>query len=162
MLFRSTDGHVPEFKDPSNCTRAAGGRKMADMLLAGELDAAVMPVGELAGKGIKTLIPDPEKAAGDWYEKNRLLQVNHILVVKESLAKAHPEVVREIYRMFVESKKLGAPAVPPGEPDSRPLGYAVNKANFALAAKYAWQQRTISREIDVDEMFDATTRTLGA
>ena len=27
-----TDGHVPEFKDPSNCTRAAAGKKMADML----------------------------------------------------------------------------------------------------------------------------------
>jgi 4,5-dihydroxyphthalate decarboxylase len=157
-----TDGHVPEFKDPSNCTRAAAGKKMADMLLAGELDAMVAGVGDLADKGVKSLIPDPKQAADEWYKKYNLLQVNHILVVKESVAKEHPEAVRDIYRMFVEGKKLGAPALKPGEIDPRPIGYAINKANFALAAKYAWQQRTIPREINVDEMFDATTRTLGA
>ena len=113
-------------------------------------------------KGVKSLIPDPKQAADEWYKKYNLLQVNHILVVKESVAKEHPEAVRDIYRMFVEGKKLGAPALKPGEIDPRPIGYAINKANFALAAKYAWQQRTIPREINVDEMFDATTRTLGA
>ena len=132
------------------------------MLLAGELDAMVAGVGDLADKGVKSLIPDPKKAADEWYKKYNLLQVNHILVVKESVAKEHPEAVRDIYRMFVEGKKLGAPALKPGEIDPRPIGYAINKANFALAAKYAWQQRTIPREINVDEMFDATTRTLGA
>lgn len=157
-----TDGHVPEFKDPSNCTRAAAGKKMADMLLAGELDAMVAGVGDLADKGVKSLISDPKTAADEWYQKYNLLQVNHILVVKESIAKEHPEAVREIYRMFVEGKKLGAPVLKAGEIDPRPIGYAINKANFALAVKYAWQQRTIPREIDVDEMFDATTRTLGA
>ena len=157
-----TDGHVPEFKDPSNCTRAASGKKMADMLLAGELDAMVAGVGDLADKGVKSLIPDPKSAADEWYKKYNLLQVNHILVVKESVAQEHPEAVRDIYRMFVEGKKLGAPALKAGEIDPRPIGYAINKANFALAAKYAWQQRTIPREINVDEMFDATTRTLGA
>ena len=49
-----------------------------------------------------------------------------------------------------------------GELDGRPIGYAVNKPNFELAAKYAWQQRTIPRELKVDELFDATTRSLGA
>lgn len=157
-----TDGHVPEFKDPANCTRAASGKKMNDMLLNGEIDAMVSGVGDLADKGVKSLIPDPEKAAREWYTKYQLLQVNHVLVVKESVAKEHPEAVREIYRMFVEGKKLGAPAIKAGELDPRPIGYAINKANFALAAKYAWQQRTIPREINVEELFDATTRSLGA
>ena len=157
-----TDGHVPEFREPANAVRAAGGKKMVDMLLGGELDAAVMAVGDYKEQGIKTLIPDPKKAANEWYKTYNLLQINHILVVKEAVSKEHPEAVREIYRMFVEGKKLGAPPVPAGEPDSRPIGYAVNKPNFELAVKYAWQQRTIPREIKVDDLFDATTRTLGA
>lgn len=157
-----TDGHVPEFKDPSNCTRAAGGKKMADMLLAGELDAMVAGVGDLADKGVKSLIPDPKAAANEWYQKYNLLQVNHILVVKEAIAKEHPEALRDIYRMFVEGKKLGAPPVAAGELDGRPIGYALNRPNFELAAKYAWQQRTIPREIKVEELFDETTRSLGA
>jgi 4,5-dihydroxyphthalate decarboxylase len=157
-----TDGHVPEFKEPSNCTRAAAGKKMIDMLLNGELDAAVMAVGDYKDQGIKTLIPDPKKAADEWYQKHRALQLNHILVVKGSVAKEHPDAVREIYRMFVEGKKLGVPPTPAGELDTRPIGYAVNKPNFELAMKYAWQQRTIPRELKIDDLLDATTRTLGA
>jgi 4,5-dihydroxyphthalate decarboxylase len=157
-----TDGHVPEFKDPSNCTRAAAGKKMIDMLFAGELDAAVMALGDYKDQGLKTLIPDANKAAEAWYQKNKLIQLNHVLVVKESVAKEHPEAVREIYRMFVEGKKLGVPPAAAGEADNRPLGYAVVRPYFELAAKYAWQQRTIPREIKVEELFDATTRQLGA
>ena len=68
-----------------------------------------MAVGDYKDQGLKTLIPDPKKAADDWYQKHKLMQLNHILVVKESVAKEHPETVREIYRMFVEGKKLGVP-----------------------------------------------------
>lgn len=156
-----TDGHVPEFKDPSNCTRAAAGKKMIDMLFNGEIDAAVMAVGEHGDQGIKTLIPDAEAAAAAWYRQHGTLQLNHILVVKESLSKEHPEAVREIYRMFVECKKLGAPPAA-DELDSRPIGFAVNKPNFDLAIKFAWQQRTILREFSTEDLFDATTRPLGA
>ena len=31
-----------------------------------------------------------------------------------------------------------------------------------MAAEYAWQQRLIPRRIDVDELFDETTRALEA
>lgn len=157
-----TDGHVPDFRDPPNATRAPAGKKIFQMLLDGELDAAVLGAADFKNPGIKTLIPDPKKAAAEWYKKHHALQLNHILVVKESVAKEHPEAVREIYRMFVEGKKLGVPPVPAGELDSRPIGFTVNKPNFELGAKYAWQQRLIPRELKIDDLFDATTRSLGA
>ena len=36
-----TDGHVPDYKDPPNATRAPAGKKLLQMLLDGDIDAAV-------------------------------------------------------------------------------------------------------------------------
>src|SRR5712691_12197145 len=35
------DGHVPDYRDPSNAQRAPAGKKLLQMLLDGEIDAAV-------------------------------------------------------------------------------------------------------------------------
>ncbi len=154
------DGHVPEFRDPPNAQRAPAGKKMLDMLLAGEIDAAVMAA-DAKYPQLKTLIPDPKAAAELWYKKNGVLQVNHIFVVQESLAKSNPDAVREIYRLFVESKKASTEAPPADGVDKRPIGIAANRKNFDAAAQCAWQQHIIPKHLSVDDLFDDTTRELG-
>ena len=156
------DGHVPEFRDPPNATRAPAGKKLLNMLLDGEVDAAVLSGADLKHPGLKPLIADPKKAAAEWHRRHGVLQINHIFVVKESLARDQPEVVKELYRLFVESKKAGVAPVAAGEIDDRPIGFAANRRNFEIAAQYAWQQRLIPRELKLDDLFDATTRSLGA
>jgi 4,5-dihydroxyphthalate decarboxylase len=153
-------GHVPEFSDPPNAKPAPAGKKMVDMLLSGEIDAAIMGT-DAKYPQLKTVIPNP-KAAGDaWYKKYGLLQVNHIFTVSELLAKSNPDAVKELYRMFVEGKKMSTEQIPSGGPDPRPLGITANRRNFELAAQIAWQQRLIPRQVTVDELFDDTTRVLG-
>ena len=155
------DGHVPEYQDPPNTQRAPAGKNVLAMLLAGEVDAAILTADQFkSNPQLKPLIPNPKEAAADWYKKNGAVQVNHIFSVKESLAKANPEAVKEIFRLFVASKKAAGEKRGVDGIDFVPVGYTANRRNFEVAAEYAWQQRLIPRHLDVDELFDETTRTL--
>jgi 4,5-dihydroxyphthalate decarboxylase len=53
------DGHVPEYRDPPNCERSSGGKKLLQMLLDGDVDAAVLSGDDLKHPKVKGLIPDP-------------------------------------------------------------------------------------------------------
>ncbi len=152
------DGHVPEYKEPSNVRRADKGKKLAQMLLDGEVDAAVLAADQ--NPKFKTLVPDPAAAGIAWNKKNNALMVNHIVVVGASFAKENPDVVREIYRLMKESKAAANEALPKDGIDKRPIGYAALKRDFDIAAEYAWQQRIIPKQLKADDLFDATTRAL--
>lgn len=154
------DGHVPEYKDPAFTERAPQGQTFMKMLLAGQIDAAVVMANDFKHPNIKTVIPNPGDAAAAWYRKYGAVQLNHVLVVRESLSQSHPEIVREIYRMFAESKRVAAE--PPGKDgiDTRPVGYAANRRNFEVAAQFALEQGIIPRALALEELFDDTTRVL--
>ncbi len=154
------DAHVAEFRDPPNVTRAPAGAKLVELLLAGEIDAAIVGDGPPSDPRIRTLLPDPAAAARAWHAKHGAIQVNHLVVVKDSLVRAHPEAVREIYRLLVESKRAaGLPR--PGELDLNPFGVEANRRNLEVAIDCCHRQGLIPRAYAVDELFDATTRTLG-
>src|SRR5207248_1581379 len=62
--------HVAEFRDPPSVQRAAPGKDLIGMLLAGEIDAAVLGGTSPNDSRIVPLIPDPPAAARAWQEKN--------------------------------------------------------------------------------------------
>jgi 4,5-dihydroxyphthalate decarboxylase len=151
--------HVAEFRDPPNLERAPAGKDLMGMLLAGELDAAI--VGEIpTDPRLAPLIPDPAAAAQAWQVKHGALQINHMVVVKESLSRANPRAVREIYRLLAASK-TAAGSPPRGELDTTPFGLAANRRNLEVAIDYVYRQRLIPRRFAVDELFDDVTRALG-
>jgi 4,5-dihydroxyphthalate decarboxylase len=153
------EAHVAEFRDPPNVVRAAAGAKLVDMLLAGEIDAAIVGDGPPSDPRIKTLLPDPAAAARAWHAKHGAIQANHLVVVKESLARSNPQAVREIYRLLVESKRAGR--LPrPGELDLNPFGVEANRRNLEIAIDCCYRQGLIPRLFPVGELFDETTRTL--
>jgi 4,5-dihydroxyphthalate decarboxylase len=155
------DGHVPEYQDPANTQRVPKGKNILTMLLEGELDAAILTADQFqSNPQLKPLIPNPKEAAADWYKKNGAVQVNHIFTVKESLAKANPQAVKEIFRLFAASKKAAGGEHGVEGIDTVPVGYTANRRNFEVAAEYAWQQRLIPRRLEVDELFDETSRAL--
>ena len=63
------DAHIPEFKDPPGVERAADGKDMTKMVLDGELDAAIFGTVIPADPRLKSVIPDHEAAAKEWYKK---------------------------------------------------------------------------------------------
>jgi 4,5-dihydroxyphthalate decarboxylase len=153
----SEEAHVAEFKDPPSVERAPAGRDLLSMLFDGELDAMVLGDKTLKDPRLKRLIPDPDQAAQEWHARNRAIQINHMVVVKESVARANPDAVREVYRLLRESKRLGPP---PGALDMTPIGLEENRRNLEVAIDYVYQQRLIPKRYAVDELFDDVTRAL--
>jgi 4,5-dihydroxyphthalate decarboxylase len=153
------EAHVAEFRDPPNVQRAPAGAKVVDMLLAGEIDAAIVGDGAPADPRIKTLIPDPAAAARAWHAKHGAIQVNHLVVVRDTLARSDPDAVREVYRLLVQSKRAaGLPK--PGQLDLNPFGVAANRRNLEVAIDCCHRQGLIPRRYAVDELLDDTTRAL--
>ena len=153
------DAHVPEFKDPPGVERAAEGKDMTKMVLDGELDAAIFGGVMPTDPRLKSVIPEPDAAAKEWYKKYNTVPVNHMVVVKSSLSKSDPGAVREVFRMLQESKKAaGLPK--PGAIDTLPFGFNALKPALELMSSYALEMKIIPRRYTVAELFDDTTRAL--
>jgi len=153
------EAHVAEFRDPPNVQRAPAGRDLLSMLLDGELDAMVLGDKTLNDPRLKRLIPEPDQAAQEWHARNRAIQINHMVVVKDTATKSHPDAVREVYRLLRDSKRL-APPPAVGALDMTPVGVEQNRRNLEVAIDYVYQQRLIPKRFTVDELFDDVTRRL--
>jgi 4,5-dihydroxyphthalate decarboxylase len=150
--------HVAEYCDPPIVTRAPPGKQLAQMLLDGELDAAVVG-DQLPDPRMQHLIPNPERVAKSWAEKHGGVPINHMVVVREELSRARPDVIADIFRQLYESKRAAglqdAAALDPyrfGVEGCRPI--------LETIIDFCWQQKLLSRRPSVDELFDDTTRSL--
>jgi len=145
------DAHVAEYRDPPGVERASADKDITKMLLDGELDAAIFGGAMPSEPQLKSVIPDPEAAAKEWYKKNGAVPVNHMVVLKESLAKSSPGIVREVYRLLQQSRSLAPPAA--SGLDFCPFGREAIRPSLELVIEYAAQQQLISRRFSVDELF---------
>jgi 4,5-dihydroxyphthalate decarboxylase len=151
------DPHVAEYTDPPTMERAPVGKDMAQMLLDGELDAAV--VGDkLPDPKLIMLIPDSENAAAVWAEKHGN-PINHMLVIRNELSRTRPDVVREVFRIFKESRDIAARG---GSKNAALMKFGLEANRPALEAiiGIAFDQKLIPRRFSVEELFDDTTRSL--
>jgi 4,5-dihydroxyphthalate decarboxylase len=138
------DPHVAEFRDPPNVTRAAPGKDMREMLLAGELDAAIM--GEVPDDPrLKSVIPDAARAADEWRRKKGAIQINHMVTVKDSVSS---ETASQAYEMLVKSREAA------GSPQMNPFGIEENRRNLEAAIDCVWRQKMIPRRFSVEELFE--------
>jgi 4,5-dihydroxyphthalate decarboxylase len=152
------DPHVAEYRDPANVERAAEGKTIKQMLLAGEIDAAIL--GDVGEEGpIKHLIHDHEEQGGQWARTHGGVPVNHVAVVRQSIAQSRPDVVRELYRVLEESRSLAA--LPTGVDDPVRFGITAMRQSIDQMIAYALEQRLISKRFTADELFSDAARILG-
>jgi 4,5-dihydroxyphthalate decarboxylase len=151
------DPHVAEYHDPSTAERAPTGKRLAQMLLDGEIDAGLVGESDLKDPRLQSIIPNPHDTAQAWCRDNGTAPINHMAVVKESLLKTHPSAVKEIFRLLKESKQK-APAA--GGIDSIRFGVENVRRGLEMIIEYAVQQRLIPRKFIVAELFDDVTRAL--
>ena len=104
------DGHVAEAKDPPSVIRAEAGKDITQMLIDGELDAAIYGAAMPDDPRLQSVIPNPDEAAKAWYAKHHLVPVNHMVVVTDELARAKPAAVAELYRMLEAGRKAAGAA----------------------------------------------------
>jgi 4,5-dihydroxyphthalate decarboxylase len=146
------DGHVAEARDPPGVIRARADQNITDMLIAGELDAAIYGAALPKDPRLQSVIPDPDEAARAWYAKHGLVPVNHMVVVTDELARSNPKAVAELYRLLEKGRKAaGGPAA--GKLDITPFGRDANRRCLDLLISYCAQQKLISRRLNFDELW---------
>jgi 4,5-dihydroxyphthalate decarboxylase len=138
------EAHVAEFRDPANVQRAPAGKDINTMLLAGELDAAILGAVPTDPK-LKPVIPDPEAAGKRWGEKHGAIQLNHLVGVKNTVSRA---TAGEIYEILVKSKEAA------GDPPMLPHGLEANRRNLEVAIDCAYKQNMIPRRFTMEELFE--------
>jgi 4,5-dihydroxyphthalate decarboxylase len=150
--------HVAEYTDPANVERADG-KIIKQMLLDGEIDAAIL--GDVVEEGpLKHLIPDHEAAGRAWARKYGGVPVNHLAIVRESIAKSRPDAVRELYRVLKQSRE--AADIPTGADDPLRFGIGAIRASLQKITDNALQQGLIFRPMSPDELFEDAARILGS
>jgi 4,5-dihydroxyphthalate decarboxylase len=145
------DPHLAEYKDPDFVTRAGEGKTLVQMLLDGELDAAI--VGDaLPDPRLKPLIPDADAVARRWAQTHGGVPINHMMVVRGAIAKSGPDIVQEIYRLLQESRRA-APPPAGGLLDPWRFGVEENRRSLEIVIDYSFRQKLIARKFSVDELF---------
>ncbi|MES5482423.1 hypothetical protein QMZ05_06660 [Bradyrhizobium sp. INPA03-11B] len=144
------DPHVAEYRD--RATRAPAGRTIISMLLDGEVDAVL---GETSDDPrLQPLFADPKSASEAWFRKHTVVPINHVAVVAREFHDDAPESVRETYRLLKRSSELSLPR------DRMPFGVEAMRPALQMVIAYATQQKLISRQFSVEELFSDLTLSL--
>lgn len=146
--FTFEDGHVAEARDPPGIVRAS--KDMTQMLLDGELDAAIYGAAMPDDKRLRSIVADPQGDAKQWYAKHRLVPVNHMVVVTDELKRDHPKAVAELYRLLEASRRA---APPKGDIDTAPFGPDANRDCLELLMSYAVQQGLVAKPIPIEQLY---------
>ena len=153
-------GHVPEQPDPTWATRADQGHKLADDLLSGEVDFAMMGNDRPDAPGVHSVIDSAQQVAEDWAKQVGYIPVNHVFAVSESTARAVPQAVLRLYDALAgrlearNDQTAGLPLFPYGFEGLRPA--------VTAAARFAWEQELLPRRVDYDDLVERTCSALGA
>ena len=172
-----SDEHVAEFVEPPNVVSAPAGSDLGDMLLSGELDAAI-GVGGLDPARIRPLIPDARNEALRFHEQTGVYPISHIVVIRNDAIEAHPWLPRELFGLFEAARdeyasRLATGAAPhPGDDTiaplrsagaAEPLPYGIEANRVALETFIEWnvEQGIIPARVSVEEVFAEGTLELG-
>jgi 4,5-dihydroxyphthalate decarboxylase len=124
----SGDEHVAEYKAPSNVIPIEPGKKMEDMLISGELVAAIGLAVE--HPDVKPLIPNAQEVGLAALKARGHYPINHLVVIKDELLAKHPELAADAFRAFAEAKQLYVADLKAGRID-KPT--AADKLNLKVA-----------------------------
>lgn len=123
--FTDDEEHVTEWAPPANVRKAPEGRSLIQMILAGELDAALTgaagvgragapAAGWEAGAGalprvedspdIAPLLPDTGAVEVERFTRNGVYPIHGVVVVKDSVLREHPWVAEALFDAFKAAK----------------------------------------------------------
>ncbi len=170
----SGDEHVEAYAPPAN-VRPEPGLDLPSALLAGGLAAAVGV--EADRPELAPLIPDAEEAGYRALAERGHYPVNHLVVVRDELLAAHPDLGADLFEAFAESKRRYVSQLDSlPEPtkvdrmhrrvreitgaDPLPYGLEPNRAVLEELARAAVDQHILDRGPDLDSLFAPGTREL--
>jgi 4,5-dihydroxyphthalate decarboxylase len=172
----SGDEHVAEYRPPSNVVPIEPGKKLGDMLAAGELAAAIGV--EVDSPDVRPLIPDAFETGVAALRRRGLYPINHTVVIKNELIAAHPELAADVFDAFAASKNVYLERLQAGQienpteidalhkrvmqitGDPLPYGIAPNRAVIEELIGHVLKQGIITKPVTVEELFAPSTRGL--
>jgi len=144
------DAHVAEYSEPPFVVRAPAGRDLFTMLRAGEIDA-VVTLQKADPSEMRTVIPDAEAAAADWFRRTGVHPMNHVMTVRREKLAEHPWLADELMRLFTAAK--AAARSPATSNEALPYGLEPNRAAIELLMRFAAEQSLTPRAYAADELF---------
>ena len=175
----SGDEHVAEYRPPANVVPIEPGRTMAEMVVSGELAGAIGV--EIDAPNVRPLIADAAEAGFAALRDHGHYPINHLVVVKDELLAAHPDLGPAIFEAFAESKRryverlrAGAIEKPTAVDamharvmaitgaDPLPYGIEPNRRMLEEAVASAVEQGIIDRPVRLEDLFPANTDGLVA
>lgn len=173
------DEHVAEYRPPGNVVSMEPGADVAEMLVSGELAAAIGV--DVDDPAVAPLIPDATEAAFEALRRRGHYPINHLVVVKDELLEAHPELAPAVFAAFAEAKDLYVERLRAGaitEPsaadrmhdrvlrntgrDPLPYGVEPNRATIEELIDHAVRQRILRSRPAVESLFAESTLELTA
>jgi 4,5-dihydroxyphthalate decarboxylase len=175
----SGNEHVAEYRPPANVVPMEPGQDLAALVAAGDLAAGI---GLAAGQpGLEPLIPRAEEAGFEALRQRGLYPINHLIVVRNDLLDAHPDLAADVFAAYAEAKnryveRLRRDEIQDPTPTDRmyqrvmaitgadplPYGVAPNRAMIEQLIRYAVSQQILDRPPDVETLFPESTHHLTA
>ena len=172
----SGDEHVAEYRAPANVVPIEPGKKMGDMLAAGELAAAIGI--EVDSPDVRPLIPDAFETGIAALRRRGLYPINHTVVIKNELIAAQPQLAADVFDAFAAAKRVYLDRLQAREiekptevdelhsrvmqitGDPLPYGIAPNRQVIEELIGHALKQGIITKPVTVEELFVPSTRGL--
>jgi 4,5-dihydroxyphthalate decarboxylase len=172
----SGDEHVAEYRPPKNVVPIEPGKKMGDMLIAGELAAAIGV--DVDHPNVKPLIPDALEAGLSALRRRGHYPINHLVVIKDELIAGYPDLAADVFEAFAEAKRRYLARLKAGEiekptevdevhkrvmaitDDPLPYGIAPNRKVIEALIGHALTQGIITKPVTPEELFAPSTRGL--
>jgi 4,5-dihydroxyphthalate decarboxylase len=173
---------VPGWSPPSwlRIERAPAGRKMQDLLKAGELDAQILSdsgaEASTINKVVRRLWPNYREVETDYYRRTGIFPIRHLVVVKDEVLQRDSEVAAQLVRAFEDAKqhaykywadhRRSSLAWFGAEQEeerallgSDPWPYSVEKNRVVIDTllDYAFEQRLTERRLAINEIFATGT-----
>jgi 4,5-dihydroxyphthalate decarboxylase len=175
----SGDEHVESYRPPGNVVAAPPGADLADLLVAGEIDAVVGAA--IDRPDVVPLIAEPTEAAFRALVDDGLYPINHLVVIRDDVLAEHPKVAAAVFDAFAEAKQRYVDQLLAGRIDqpsptdemylrvhrttgADPLPYGVepNRAMIEALVGHASSQGILSRPTTADEIFHPSVRNVSA
>ena len=160
-------------------------KTLSGMIESGELDALISPrEPSTFNKGagtVRRLFPEPWTDEKKYFERTGIFPIMHVVVIRRALLDENPWIAQELYKGFLESKRLAMEdlldpaAVPASLPflteninatidlmgkDFWPYGIEANRVGLETFVRYLVEQGMIKEEIPVEELFAESTRRM--
>jgi 4,5-dihydroxyphthalate decarboxylase len=170
--------HIPGWSSPSwlRIERAPAGRKMQDLLKAGEIDAQILSDSgadaSTINKVVRRLWPNYREVEADYYRRTGIFPIRHLVVVKDEVLERYPDVAallvsafedakQQAYRYWSDHRRSSLAWFGAEQEEERallgpdPWPYSIEKNHVVLETllDYAVEQGLTDRRLDIKEIF---------